>query len=91
MVESIISEPREENGLPDSCDSDEGAKIFKLLTSTAEPEVLMADMSSEQLNSVAIYQAKKEVQNSSWDAISVFDILKNLIPFNGKFTGSNAV
>lgn len=65
MVESIISEPREENGLPDLCDSDEGEKIFKLLTSTAEPEVLMADMSSEQLNSVAIYQAKKEVQISS--------------------------
>lgn len=42
-------------------DSEEGAKILKILETAAEPEVLMAEMSSEQLNSLSIYQAKLEV------------------------------
>ncbi|KAK3032866.1 hypothetical protein RJ639_037043 [Escallonia herrerae] len=41
-------------------DSDEGAKILKILETAAEPEVLMAEMSSEQLNSFSTYQAKLE-------------------------------
>lgn len=42
-------------------DSDEGAKICKILESAAEPEVIMAEMSSEQLVSFSSYQAKKNV------------------------------
>lgn len=42
-------------------DSDEGAKILKMLETAAEPKVLIAEMSSEQLNSFATYQAKLEV------------------------------
>ncbi|CAA6654699.1 unnamed protein product [Spirodela intermedia] len=41
-------------------DSEEGAKILKILETSAEPEVLMASMSSEQLISVSNYQAKQE-------------------------------
>lgn len=36
----------------------EGAKILKMLESAAEPELLMAEMSSEQLASFSKYQAK---------------------------------
>lgn len=43
-------------------DSEEGAKILKLLETSAEPEILMAEMTSEQLTSVATYQAKLEVR-----------------------------
>ncbi|XP_057542281.1 protein BREAST CANCER SUSCEPTIBILITY 2 homolog B-like isoform X1 [Amaranthus tricolor] len=39
---------------------DEGAKILKMLESVAEPELLMADMSPEQLTSFSKYQAKVE-------------------------------
>ena len=42
-------------------DSEEGAKILKILETAAEPEVLMAEMTSEQLTSFATYQAKLEV------------------------------
>ncbi|KAK2984210.1 hypothetical protein RJ640_006669 [Escallonia rubra] len=41
-------------------DTDEGAKILKILETAAEPKVLMAEMSSEQLNSFSTYQAKLE-------------------------------
>lgn len=40
---------------------DEGAKIFQLLEEAAEPELLMADMTFEQLNSFVKYKAKLEV------------------------------
>lgn len=42
-------------------DSEEGAKIFRILETSAEPELLMADMSSEQLMSFSTYQSKQEV------------------------------
>lgn len=44
-------------------DDDEGEKISKMLEQAAEPEVIMADMSLEQLTSYATYQAKVEVYN----------------------------
>ncbi|XP_078435896.1 protein BREAST CANCER SUSCEPTIBILITY 2 homolog B-like isoform X2 [Wolffia australiana] len=46
-------------------DSEEGATIFKLLETSAEPDVLMAEMSSQQLISVSNYQAKKEVKSQN--------------------------
>ncbi|KAA8517722.1 hypothetical protein F0562_015219 [Nyssa sinensis] len=46
-------------------ESEEGAKIFKILETAAEPEVLMAEMSSEQLTSFAAYQAKLEATRHS--------------------------
>lgn len=42
-------------------DSEEGARIFKILETSAEPELLMADMSSEQLMTFSTYQSKQEV------------------------------
>ena len=64
VVEGIISEFQ--RGTRDSCinndsDGEEGAKIFKILETAAEPEVLMAEMTSEQLASFTSYQAKLEV------------------------------
>ncbi|URD92802.1 BRCA2, helical [Musa troglodytarum] len=46
-------------------DSDEGAKLCEILETAAEPEVLMVDMTSKQLFSFSIYQAKqKEIRQS---------------------------
>ncbi|XP_026440082.1 protein BREAST CANCER SUSCEPTIBILITY 2 homolog B-like [Papaver somniferum] len=46
-------------------DSEEGAQIFKILEGAAEPDVLMADMSAEQLNSFSIYKTKQEAIRQS--------------------------
>ncbi|KAL7265621.1 hypothetical protein ACSBR1_003414 [Camellia fascicularis] len=46
-------------------DSEEGAKILKILETAAEPEVLMAEMTSEQLTSFATYQEKLEAIRQS--------------------------
>lgn len=46
--------PRDDN-------DSEGAKILKMLETAAEPEVLMAEMTSEQLTSFTAYQSKLEV------------------------------
>lgn len=67
MVEGVISEFEGENKefrTVDGNDSEEGAKILKMLEKSAEPEVLMAEMTSEQLTSFASYQAKLEVPTS---------------------------
>lgn len=64
VVEGIISEfQRDIKGSHDydDDDSEEGAKILKILETAAEPEVLMAEMSPEQLTSFTTYQAKLEV------------------------------
>lgn len=45
----------------DNDDSEDGAKILKILETAAEPDILMAEMSPQQLNSLSIYQAKLEV------------------------------
>ncbi|KAJ9694057.1 hypothetical protein PVL29_009843 [Vitis rotundifolia] len=68
VVEGIISEFQ--RGTRDSCinndnDSEEGAKIFEILETAAEPEVLMAEMTSEQLASFTSYQAKLEAIRQS--------------------------
>ncbi|KAL5974706.1 hypothetical protein ACLOJK_031376 [Asimina triloba] len=68
IAEGILFDNQKENvGCPSNNDSDseEGAKIFKLLEMAAEPEVLMADMSTEQLSSFATYQAKQEAIRQS--------------------------
>ncbi|XP_076922677.1 protein BREAST CANCER SUSCEPTIBILITY 2 homolog B-like isoform X1 [Bidens hawaiensis] len=46
-------------------EDDEGEKISKLLEQAAEPEVIMAGMSLEQLTSFATYQAKIEATKQS--------------------------
>lgn len=63
VVEGIISEfQRDIKGSRNYDDNDsEGAKILKILETAAEPEVLMAEMSPEQLTSFTTYQAKQEV------------------------------
>lgn len=65
VAEGIMSEfqmGNKESDIHNDYDSDEGAKILKILETAAEPEVLMAEMSSEQLNSFATYRAKLEVR-----------------------------
>ncbi|MQL76987.1 hypothetical protein Taro_009393 [Colocasia esculenta] len=59
VAEGIISEQDKDITENDN-DNDEGAKIFKILEMSAEPELLMADMTSEQLMSFSNYQAKQE-------------------------------
>ena len=64
MVEDVLSKFQGENETfhtLDDNDSEEGAKIMKMLEKAAEPEVIMAEMTSEQLTSFASYQAKLEV------------------------------
>lgn len=64
IAEGVISELQKDSfGFHSRSDSDsEGAQIFKLLETAAEPEVLMADMNSEQLASFANFRAKQEVR-----------------------------
>lgn len=45
----------------DDHEREEGAKLMKLLETAAEPEVLMAGMSSKELAAFASYKAKLEV------------------------------
>ncbi|XP_021769649.1 protein BREAST CANCER SUSCEPTIBILITY 2 homolog B-like isoform X1 [Chenopodium quinoa] len=59
IIEGLTSDFQ--RGLVGSCTEDdydnEGAKIMKMLESAAEPELLMAEMSSEQLASFSKYRA----------------------------------
>ncbi|KAJ0089320.1 hypothetical protein Patl1_31429 [Pistacia atlantica] len=68
LVEGFISEfQREESHshIFNDSDSEEGAKILKILETAAEPEVIMAEMSPEQLTSFSTYQAKLEASKQS--------------------------
>lgn len=63
VIEGVISEFQrglEHSHLCNDSD-DEGAKLLKILQTAAEPEILMAEMSAEQLKSFTKYQAKLEV------------------------------
>ncbi|XP_073225419.1 protein BREAST CANCER SUSCEPTIBILITY 2 homolog B-like isoform X2 [Cicer arietinum] len=60
VVDDIVSEYQKDikgSHIYDYDDS-EGAKIYKMLETAAEPEFLMADMTPEQLSSFAAYKAK---------------------------------
>ncbi|KAJ6951318.1 hypothetical protein NC653_040657 [Populus alba x Populus x berolinensis] len=64
IIEGIVSEFQREmtsSNIYTDIDSEEGAKIFKILETSAEREVLMAEMSPQQLASFASYQSKLEV------------------------------
>ncbi|XP_043697660.1 protein BREAST CANCER SUSCEPTIBILITY 2 homolog B-like isoform X2 [Telopea speciosissima] len=67
IAEGVMSEFQKDIDCPHrkSEDSEEGAKILKILETAAEPEVLMAAMSSEQLTYFATYQAKQEAMRQS--------------------------
>ncbi|PSS34720.1 Protein BREAST CANCER SUSCEPTIBILITY 2 B like [Actinidia chinensis var. chinensis] len=68
IAEGIMSEFQrgiEQRRADNDNDSEEGAKILKILETAAEPEVLMAEMTSEQLTSFATYQAKLEAIRQS--------------------------
>ncbi|KAG1371520.1 protein BREAST CANCER SUSCEPTIBILITY 2 [Cocos nucifera] len=64
IVEDITSE--QQDVFDNINDSDEGANILKILETAAEPEVLMADMSSEQLISFSAYQTKQKALRQSY-------------------------
>ncbi|KAK6943201.1 BRCA2 repeat [Dillenia turbinata] len=71
IVEGVVSDFQRTGKMCTFIDSDseEGAKIFRQLETAAEPEMLMAEMSSEQLASFTNYQAKLEASFESlgWD------------------------
>ncbi|XP_044355540.1 protein BREAST CANCER SUSCEPTIBILITY 2 homolog B isoform X12 [Triticum aestivum] len=58
IAEDIMSEQDENCASTD--DSEEGAKICKMLEQAAEPEVMMAGLTSEQMISFSSYQAKQK-------------------------------
>ncbi|KAJ0234749.1 Breast cancer type 2 susceptibility protein [Hirschfeldia incana] len=63
LIEGLICEYQGGiNGVhrQDDTDTKEGAKLFKLLESAAEPDFLMADMSMEELNCFNRYKEKFE-------------------------------
>ncbi|KAK4799413.1 hypothetical protein SAY86_024778 [Trapa natans] len=62
IIDGVISEfQRDEDfHIYNEDDSEEGAKVSKLLETAEEPELLMADMSPEQLNAFAAYRSKME-------------------------------
>ncbi|XP_018474420.1 protein BREAST CANCER SUSCEPTIBILITY 2 homolog B isoform X2 [Raphanus sativus] len=67
LVEGLMCEyERAVNGVhsQNDTDSEEGAKVFKLLKTASEPELLMAEMSLEQLTSFTTYKSKFEMENS---------------------------
>lgn len=68
VIEGMMSEFQKGNKAlhpGDDNDSEEGAKILKILQTAAEPEMLMAEMTSEQLASFTSYQAKLEAMRQS--------------------------
>ncbi|XP_042510646.1 protein BREAST CANCER SUSCEPTIBILITY 2 homolog B-like isoform X2 [Macadamia integrifolia] len=66
IAEGVMSEfQRDFNCHGKSEDREEGAQILKILETAAEPEVLMAEMSSEQLTYFATYQARQEAMRQS--------------------------
>ncbi|XP_010037674.2 protein BREAST CANCER SUSCEPTIBILITY 2 homolog B isoform X2 [Eucalyptus grandis] len=68
VIEGAVSEFQRSTKdflLSNDSDSEEGAKILKLLEMSAEPEVLMAEMSPDQLNSFAAYRSRLEVTRQS--------------------------
>lgn len=68
VVEGVISEFQkgvEDSYISNDNDSEEGAKLYKILETVAEPEVIMAEMSPHQLTSFANYQAKLELSRQS--------------------------
>jgi len=64
VVDNIVSEYQKEGTGSHVYDHDdsEGAKIYMMLETAADPEFLMADMTPEQLRSFAAYKAKLNVR-----------------------------
>ncbi|KAM5558573.1 protein BREAST CANCER SUSCEPTIBILITY 2 [Rosa sericea] len=67
VIEGIISEFQRGLEHSHTCNErdSEGAKLLRILETAAEPEVLMAEMSTEQLNSFTKYRAKLEAIKQS--------------------------
>ncbi|XP_060193023.1 protein BREAST CANCER SUSCEPTIBILITY 2 homolog B-like [Lycium barbarum] len=68
VVEGIVSASQREKRDPyigSDYESEEGARILRILERAAEPELLMAEMTSEQLNLFSSYQAKLEALRQS--------------------------
>ncbi|KAL7136117.1 hypothetical protein ABFS83_10G008000 [Erythranthe nasuta] len=90
VAEGIISASQREVEFDVGYDheSEEGARLMKLLETAAEPEVLMAGMSSKQLTSFASYKAKLEamrqtnMQKSIEDAVEAAGLSeRDVTPF----------
>ena len=63
IAEDIMFEQQENC---DSIDDNEGAKICKMLERAAEPEIIMAGMTSEQLMHFSSYKEKQKVSRSGF-------------------------
>jgi breast cancer 2 susceptibility protein len=64
IAEDILFEQQENCDSP--YDDDEGAKICKMLERAAEPEAIMAGMTSEQLMDFSSYKEKQKVSVSNF-------------------------
>ncbi|PKI51435.1 hypothetical protein CRG98_028146 [Punica granatum] len=67
IIDGVISEIQRAKDihLYNDSDSEEGAKISKILETAAEPELLMAEMSPDQLNAFATFRSKIEATRQS--------------------------
>nr|GLL25656.1 protein BREAST CANCER SUSCEPTIBILITY 2 homolog B-like [Ipomoea trifida] len=68
VAEGIASEIQNTNIdilIGNDYESEEGAKLLKILETAAEPDILMAEMTFEQLNSFSSYKAKLEAKKQS--------------------------
>ncbi|KAG5619799.1 hypothetical protein H5410_005017 [Solanum commersonii] len=68
ILEGVVSESQREKRdayIGSDYESKEGARILRILERAAEPELLMAEMTSEQLNLFSSYQAKLEAFRQS--------------------------
>ncbi|RHN55782.1 putative breast cancer type 2 susceptibility protein [Medicago truncatula] len=79
VVDNIVSEYQKERTSSHVYDHDdsEGAKIYMMLETAAEPEFLMADMTLEQLRSFAAYKAKLNATRQSQLESSIEKALKD--------------
>ncbi|KEH25626.1 breast cancer type 2 susceptibility-like protein [Medicago truncatula] len=79
VVDNIVSEYQKERTSSHVYDHDdsEGAKIYMMLETAAEPEFLMADMTPEQLRSFAAYKAKLNATRQSQMESSIEKALKD--------------
>ncbi|XP_024633428.1 protein BREAST CANCER SUSCEPTIBILITY 2 homolog A isoform X2 [Medicago truncatula] len=79
VVDNIVSEYQKEMTGSHIYDygNSEGAKIYKMLETAAEPEFLMADMTPEQLSSFAAYKAKLNANRQSQMESSIEKALKD--------------
>ncbi|XP_024018442.1 protein BREAST CANCER SUSCEPTIBILITY 2 homolog B [Morus notabilis] len=80
IIESIVSDFQrgtKYSHIYNDSDSEDGAKIWKILEKASQPEVLLAEMSPDQISSFAKYQANMEAIRQSDMEKSIEKALEN--------------